>query len=234
MKTVFMGDSLTEGLPGVGFWRFLTDKSNLINKGLGGDTLIGLTKRTKKLLKKDTKGNIEKYIIEIGTNDVLLPVLKNHSWCWRTVVKIKAKVLGCVPCENIGDFQDKYEKLLVLLLKNQKQIGIIGLPFIETTAVEINPTMEKYDDAIKELAQKYHIDYVDFRELEKALIGKNKATYFFGKTNFFNMLDVISTSILPFSMFISKSRQLNATTDSVHLNEKAAKKLACLIEEKLL
>lgn len=42
MRTVFFGDSLTEGMPGVSYLRFLHTKSNIINRGVGGDSVIGL------------------------------------------------------------------------------------------------------------------------------------------------------------------------------------------------
>ena len=61
MKTVFLGDSLTAGMPGVSYWRFLSDKSKLINRGLGGDTLAGATGRAEKMLRGPGYDDVDQY-----------------------------------------------------------------------------------------------------------------------------------------------------------------------------
>jgi len=234
MKTVFVGDSLTEGIPGVSYCRFLRDKRNVINKGLGGDTLLGATKRIKKMLASSRYDNVNKYIIEIGTNDVLLPTLAKHSFLWKIIVKTKGRTLGCVSCDNIEMFTEKYEELLLTLSFHNKKIGIIGLPLIENSILKINDIVGDYDLVIKKLAEKYNVDYVDLRALEKELKGVKEGSYFFGKTNLGNIIDTILTTLLPFSNNVSKLRGLAVTIDSVHLNRHTAQKLAIEIENKLL
>lgn len=233
MKTVFVGDSLTEGIPGVSYWRFLHNRKDLINKGVGGDTLLGASKRIGKMLVNSRYDSINKYIIEIGTNDVLVPTLAKHSYWWKVIVKAKGSILGCVPCDNIIMFREKYEELLLTLIHHNKKIGIIGLPIIENSVLKINEIMEEYDLVIRTLAGKYGIDYVNLRELEKALKGENEGSYFFGKTTLGTIIDTIFTSFLPFSNTVSKIRGLSVTIDSTHLNRKTAKRLANEIEDKL-
>lgn len=234
MKTVFVGDSLTQGIPGVSYWRFLKDKKNLINKGIGGDTLLGAAERVDKLLRNKRYDCVDKYIIEIGTNDVLLPFLNKHSLWWKAVIKAKAGALGCVPCRDIEMFKEKYEELILNLIHHNKKVGIIGLPIIENNILKINDTMEKYDLVIKKSAEKYNIDYVDLSRIEKDLKGDNSGSYFFGRTTLVCMFDTIFTSFLPFSNIVSKMRGLAVTIDSVHLNSSTAKKLAAEIKNKLL
>jgi lysophospholipase L1-like esterase len=234
MKTVFVGDSLTEGIPGVSYWRFLKNKKDAINRGVGGDTLLGASKRIGKMLVSNRYDSINKYIIEIGTNDVLLQTLVKHSYWWQIITKAKGSILGCVPCDDIIMFREKYEELLLTLLHHNKKIGIIGLPMIENSVLKINEIMEEYDLVIRTLAGKYNIDYVNLRKLEKDLKGDNEGSYFFGKTTLGNIIDTIFTSFLPFSNIVSKLRGLSVTIDSVHLNRKTAKRLAKEIEGKLL
>jgi lysophospholipase L1-like esterase len=234
MRTVIIGDSLTEGIPGVSYWRFLKNKSQLINRGLGGDTLIGASRRVEKMLADSKYNNVDKYILEIGANDVLLPYLRNHSVFWRMIVKIKASIMGSIPCDDIHMFREKYEQLICKLLDHDKSIGIIGLPIIECNIHKADDYMKRYDIVVKELAVEYCLNYIDLRTLEVEIKGDNKGSYFFGKTNLGTMLDTILTSVFPFSDVISKSRGLAVTIDSVHLNRKTAKQLAIKVNEKLL
>lgn len=234
METVFLGDSLTAGMPGVSYWRFLHNKSKLINRGVGGDTLLGAINRVEKMLSNPRYNDVDQYIIEIGTNDVLLPILQKHSFIWRMIVKIKGKFFGCVPCEDIETFCRKYEELLQKLIRQNKRIGVIGLPMIENSMLIINNIMKEYDAVIVGLCEKYNIAYLDIRQLETKMKGNNRGTYFFGKTNLGNVVDTVFTSILPFSMQISKHRGLAVTIDSTHLNKNMAKALAIVIETKFL
>lgn len=230
-KTVFVGDSLTEGIPGVSYWRYLHHKSSKINKGVGGDTLLGASKRIKSMLNNKRYDVVDTYILEIGTNDVLLQTLSQHSFCWKIVAFLKGRLLGAVPCSSIEMFEEKYEELLRILSQNRKKVGIIGLPIIENSILKINDVMGEYEQVIRLLAEKNDIPYVNLRVLEEELKGTDKGTYFFGKTILGNMLDTIFTSILPFSRVVSKIRGLTVTIDSTHLNSRTAMNLANLIEQ---
>jgi len=234
MKTVFLGDSLTAGMPGVSYWRFLSDKSKLINRGLGGDTLSGATGRAEKMLRGPGYNDVDQYIIEIGTNDVLLPVLQKHSSLWRMIVKTRGKYFGSVPCESIEVFGRKYEELLQLFIRQNKRIGVIGLPLTESSMPIINDTMKEYDAIIAGLCKKYRIAYIDVLQLGTKMKGNNRGTFLFGKTNFGNLIDAVLTSILPFSMQVSRRRGLAVTIDSIHFNKNMAKALASVIEAKFL
>jgi len=234
MKTVFLGDSLTAGLPGVSYWRFLHNKAKLINRGVGGDTLLGAIDRAEIMLNDPKYDDIDQYIIEIGTNDVLLPVLQKRSFILEMFVKIEEKTNGSVPCKNIDTFSIKYEQLLQRLIKLNKKTGVIGLPMIETNTLLINETMMEYDAVIVGLCSKYSIPYLDVRQLEAQMKGGNHGTYIYGNTNLFSVIDSVLTSILPLSMLISKLRGLVVTIDGTHLNRKMAKVLAVAIEAKFL
>jgi hypothetical protein len=72
------------------------------------------------------------------------------------------------------------------------------------------------------------------KQLEIQAKGDNKGTYFFSKTNLVIVADTVFSTLLPFSMLISKLRGLAITIDSVHLNKYMAKKLAEAVELKFL
>ncbi len=234
MVTAFVGDSLTQGIPGVSYWRYLKNKRKLLNQGVGGDTLLGTSDRVRKMLVNKKYNDVDRYIIEIGTNDVLLPTLTRHSCYWKLLVKIKGNMLGCIPCKDIEMFKEKYEELLLMLIEHNKEIAIIGLPLIENSILRINDDMQKYNSVIIELAEKYAIQFLDLSFLEKEVKGHNEGSYFFGKTNLGISIDTIFTSFLPLSNIISRIRGLSVTIDSVHLNRNMAKELAFEIEQRLL
>ncbi len=66
---------------------FSHNKTKLINRGLGGDTLLGAMNRVNKMLSNSKYDDVDQYIIEIGTNDVLLPSLEKRSFLWRLIIK---------------------------------------------------------------------------------------------------------------------------------------------------
>jgi hypothetical protein len=177
--------------------------------------------------------DVDQYVLEIGTNDILLPVLEKHSFYWRLIVSVKGKVLGCVPCEDISTFKKKYEEIMLKLLDHKKKLTVIGLPLIENNLLMINQSMNTYNRAIIELCLKYNIPYVNMKELQIKLKGLNNGSYFFGKTNLGNIIDTILTTLLPFSMLVSRLRGLSVTIDSVHLNRQTAKELASVIEKNI-
>ncbi len=232
MRTIFLGDSLTAGIPGVSYFRFLHKKSNLINKGLGGDTLLGAMDRVDKLLSDPRYNDIEQYIIEIGANDVLIPFMEKQSIFLEILLKIIGKTQGSAPCKDITSFSIKYEELLQKLINQNKVVGVIGLPMIESGKLMINETMLEYDSAIVELCNKYSIPYLNFRQLETQTKGNNCGSYCVSTTILRNVFNTLFTTILPFSMQISKLRGLAVTVDGTHLNRNMAKALATAINTK--
>ncbi|WP_241229972.1 SGNH/GDSL hydrolase family protein [Thermosipho globiformans] len=76
------GASITEGIPGVSYVKYLGKE--FLNYGKGRDTTLDLYNRLKNLLNSQTVENI---IIEIGTNDILLPFLYNYSPEWQKKLK---------------------------------------------------------------------------------------------------------------------------------------------------
>ncbi len=234
MRTVILGDSLTAGLPGVSYWRFLHNKSKLVNKGVGGDTLLGASNRLQKILNNHRYDDADHYIIEIGTNDVLLYTQNKRSRFVKWIVSTREKTHGCIPCKDIDGFAANYEKLIKSLLDRNKKISVIGLPYIESSRTKINEMMERYDSVVQSLCEKYQLPYLNLRQLELRCKGANTGSYYPRKSIWWSVADALFTSVLPLSMFISKRRGLAVTVDSTHLNKKTAKELAAAVEEAFL
>ena len=233
MSTVFLGDSLSAGLPGVSYFRFLRQDGSLINKGKGGDTLLGASARLDRLLHNARYDGVSHYIIEIGTNDVLLTDLNEEGNRQHKFVRMTRYRLNSYPCKDIDEFAIQYWQLIEKLMVHKKKIGIIGLPAIEGIRPGADRLMIRYDEVIKEVAKEYHIGYLDLRKLQNEA-GSGNTTVCFERTGFHFLKDAVSTSLLPLSDQVSKARGLTTTVDGVHFNKTFAQKLARAVEETLL
>ncbi len=222
------GDSITVGSPGKSYIKYLKNKNEYLNYGKGGDTLLGVTNRIEKFL---LDSSCNKFIIEIGANDILLPFLKNHSKKWIPVVNSKER-LGSIITVNKEDFIKNYEKLLCLL--KDKEIKVVTMPCLgENLESQLNKKVDEYNEIIKNLCSNYRINLIDFNLWQKQIIKSrgNYSNYFIKKNPFYVTLDSLLTTYLNFTSLISKKRNLILTVDGVHLNEYAAKGLANLIEK---
>lgn len=221
------GDSITVGRPGTSYLKYLKNKENYLNFGLGGDTLLGLSKRIDDFL---IKSFCNKFIIEIGCNDILLPFLKGRSERWSKIVD-QHIARGSVPSPKVSEFVSNYEKLMEKLLG--KKITVVSIPCIgENLESDLNIKVNEYNEYIKNLCEKFGVTYIDFNGWQREVIENSpRSDYFISKNPFNMILDSITTTNFGLSNWISKKRKLIVTVDGVHLNEKGAKGLAHLIEK---
>ncbi len=149
------GDSITKGIPGVSYLSFIDKRWKLKNYGLGGDTLMGLSNR----VSLDMKSlSCDSNIIQIGTNDILLPYLLNHSERWRDRIEglIKSR---SIPCENEHQFKEEYERLINKFQKQSKKVKVINIPCIgEDLKSQLNLKVDAYNLVLKSLTDEYGID----------------------------------------------------------------------------
>lgn len=120
-----MGDSITEGVPGVSFFKYLNKNIETKKKGLGGDAVIGLKSR----ITYDDKDKNYVYIIQIGTNDLLLPFLKRHSSKWKNQINRIIKS-GRIPCSDEDQFKQEYQGLVLQMKDKNKSFLTINIPCI--------------------------------------------------------------------------------------------------------
>lgn len=97
MKVVCLGDSLTYGNVGYSYIYFLNKSKDYkyINKGKNGDSLRGMFGRLKKIV-DNTKYDFDLYIIGIGTNDILLPYLRDSYPFWFLLMSSRCKIKRCI------------------------------------------------------------------------------------------------------------------------------------------
>lgn len=214
------GDSITQGQPGISYLKYL-DKKVYQNHGVGGDTLTGMIKRVKEYIVQSTCSH---FIIEIGTNDILLPYLKNSSSLWENRTKDRNKVF----IVDMAMFSDEYQKLIELLYN--REISVISIPCLgENINSELNKKVDEYNQAIMKICSKKSIRYIDFNTWQKKNIREKENHYFISKNPNDIIWDTLMTSYLGQSERVSQKRNLDTTVDGVHLNSKGAKGLAELI-----
>lgn len=228
------GDSITKGRPGVTYLKYVNNKSQFRNFGLGSDTLTGMTERLINILKRPEYCSADTIIIGIGANDVLLPYLKNYSKSWRKVTAA-IHLRGSVPCRDEEHFRFEYEKLLQILKTEGKKVIVFGIPFIETSENDLDRKAESYNDIISGLCSDFSFPYVDIASYQKYIKEKqhNTGSCFFSKDSLRVLILAFLTTTLPFADRVSKKRGLAVTVDGVHMNTVSARGLAGLIEKKL-
>ena len=227
------GDSITDGRPGINYIQYLASPNSCINCGLGGDTVIGVTRRIKKMLDCPLAAD-DKIILGIGTNDILLPHFEGYSVFWQNLVKGHIK-RGSIPCSDINEFSEKYRELLQYCKGITSNILVFSLPCMETTENHLDEMCGEYNRVIESLCREEKIRYIDFRkwQIDQKNLLQNKGSYFLTADNkqaVHVLLDILLTTYLPFAGKISKRRGLAVTVDGCHLNELSARGLAGLID----
>lgn len=131
---VMLGDSITDR----GLWNELTKRHDIINRGISGDTTIGVLGRLDSLNR-----GLKKAFIMIGTNDLL----KNRSveYVYKNYIKIilELKKKNIMPIIQstlyVGDlapaiYNTKIKELNTLLIKYAKENKIIYIDLNEVFA----------------------------------------------------------------------------------------------------
>jgi len=224
------GDSITKGSPGVSYLWYMPKRRNYINLGLGGETLIGLDRRLSDDIEKNDKVD---YLIQIGTNDILLPFLSSYSKEWRKRVDVIYR-RGSIPCENEKRFEEIYTKMIKKFVITKRRIIIIGIPCIgEDLQSELNQRVDEYNRIIQKISSEFGADHIDFFSLQKSILrGKDIKDPYFISSNPNDMIkDVFLSLFKPFREKISISRDLHLTIDGCHLNDTGARALAELLDK---
>jgi len=227
------GDSITKGSPGVSYLKYLP-KGKYKNQGSGGETVEGLISPLAHSIKH---GDHKDYIIQIGTNDILLPYLEKSSPKWkkrlRKIDKIKKE--GARPSRTELQFQKNYQDIVNLMKEHHKEMILINIPVIgEDLRHERNVKVEKFNKIIRRISEKEGLPLVDFHEWQKNELEEHqsKKHYFIKDDPKKVVLDGFKSFTKAGRISLSRKRKLVLTVDGVHLNDNGAQGLARLIREK--
>jgi len=216
MNIIFFGDSLTEGVPGISYLDILKEKlpqHKLVNAGKGGDTVISLYRRIRKMKLKET---YDIAFLWIGTNDILVNVSKKYPIIKRCCMQPWAK--------NMNDFSKRYQKLLELISKNAKKIFVVSPAIIgEDVNNKWNEKLGELSLEIKKISSKFkNIDYIDMHKEFTSFLSTKKPSKFILNGIF---RDVIAAWLFNIPERVekkSRERGLYLTLDGAHLNAAGA------------
>ncbi len=221
-----LGDSLTYGSAGYSYISFLRSDIEAVNKGVNGDTVYGAHKRLKRCVESPKYREADIYILFIGVNDILKPFLSTLSPIWRLVMRPQVALKKCRT--DVRQFSAEYEEMLELLENRGKKAVLVGLPMLQIKGAEAGPYM-KYSEAIKALAEKYGLPYIDLFSLQMEAAGPPESLnrHSWGRTGLLRVLDAFLMLLFPASKdWLSKKRGLELTVDGCHFNSLSARLLA--------
>jgi len=209
MKIACIGDSLTEGRPGVSFFKLLTAKHPHIefnNLGKPGDTVKSLQTRLEKS-KLPTYYDLS--FLWIGVNDVYAKLLKVQA---QPVTK------------DHHEFKDYYVNCLEMILASSKHVVLVTPALIgETIKNTSNMELKELSSIIQSISSKYtNVSFLNMQEVfEYHLEQVNSSNYI--NTNVMRVMQDVLFYKNPLRIDrLSKKRGLHLTLDEVHLNSNGA------------
>lgn len=230
MKLLCIGDSLTFGNLGYSYRHFLPDDIRTLNRGKNGDTVFGALSRLKRMRNGETFRQVHAVVLSIGTNDMLLPYLREVSPFWHLQMLFRCRFKRCVEDDEL--FRAEYEKFFTLLAPSRKRVLVVGLPEVE---LENYPEerLRNRNRILRELSEKHGADFIDIRECQEEIPGE-KAAYSWRGTYPIRIFDTLVMTLFPFTKDrFSSFRKLRLTVDGVHFNSASARLLAEEIDARL-
>ena len=190
---------------------------DLINSGRGGDTVISLYSRIKKLSISET---YDIAFLWVGVNDVFVHV----SWKFP----ITKLLFNQRWSKNIDDFINSYQRLLETITYKSKKTFVVSPSIIgEDIHNKWNKKLGRLSMEIEALSGKYeNVEYVDVLKDFISTLSSKKSSKFIP---YRIIVDIIIAYLFNDSERIerkSKIRKLYLTFDGVHLNNAGAQMIA--------
>lgn len=226
MRIACFGDSLTEGTPGVGYFKLLEadfPEDEFYNFGKVGDTVISLYER----LQQMTLGKYDISVLWVGGNDVLSDILFKSS--------ITGKEPEQKPSSTVDEFTACYDKILKLLLSCSRHIITVPpLTIGEDFDSEWNKKLDPLASAVKTLCASHpNITFIDLRAKFKETLEGFKSSDFYLKSGIGLLMDTAKLRTPEMVDKKSAERGLMLTLDGVHLNSKGAQLVKEIIKESI-
>lgn len=216
MKILIVGDSITEGVPGVSYVDMLKQKlpdHTIINYGKGGDTVGSALKRCRSI---EFPEQLDVIVLFIGVNDVFGNMTKPH--------KLFKVITRQTPAKNMDEFTTNYQQLLEFLRSKTKKIVVIPpLLLGEDIDNKWNQEIAGFVQQIEWLVSRMeNCDYVDVRyQFILALRDKKVSPYLpVSLRTIIRDVQQLKTPELVDNQ--ARLRGLHVTLDGVHLNSNGA------------
>jgi lysophospholipase L1-like esterase len=225
VRIAFFGDSLTQGVPGAAYFPLLQERfprHELINQGIGGDTVLSLYRR---ISNARIEGPWDIAFLWVGVNDVLVQV----SWTYPLLKRIRRQPW----LRDLSRFGQEYRILLSYLSDRSGHVVAVPPLFIgEDLGNPWNLKLESLSRQIEAAAHDFSkVDYLDLRTGFRPLLSGRSCGAYRPRNAARILLDVFTQG--GSGEEESRRRELLFTLDGVHLNTAGAEIVADAFARKI-
>ncbi|WP_286926913.1 MULTISPECIES: SGNH/GDSL hydrolase family protein [Lysinibacillus] len=209
MKIACLGDSLTEGRPGVSFFKQLTAKHPHLefdNLGKPGETVKSLQTR---LEKSKLASYYDLSFLWIGVNDVYAKLLKVQA---QPVTK------------DHQEFKENYVNVLEMILASSKHVVLVTPALVgEEIRNASNMELKELSSIIHSISSKYaNVSFLNMQKVFESHLEQVDSSDYINTNVLKVMKDVLFYKDPLRIDRLSQKRGLHFTLDGVHLNSKGA------------
>lgn len=213
MKICLIGDSLTEGRPGVSFTKILEkkyDNVTFINLGKPGETVKSLHERITKT-KLDTDYDLS--FIWIGVNDVYSKLLSVQA---QPAMKDKE------------EFREYFQNVLHIVLESSKQVVTVSPALVGENIVSPNTNeIRALSEIIESISSIYqNVSFLNLQSVFEKQLANVTSSDYIGTNVLRIMMDVLLYKNANRIDKLSKKRGLHYTLDGIHFNSIGAEIVA--------
>ncbi|NMH71673.1 SGNH/GDSL hydrolase family protein [Bacillus sp. RO2] len=208
MKIACIGDSLTEGKPGVSYFKMLKKKYpdiKFVNLGKGGETVKSLHTR---ISKNKIDRNYDLAFLWIGVNDI-----------YSKLLKVQAQPIT----RNSEEFRECYENVLEIIKQSSKKVVVVSPGLIGETLNSSNRGLLNLSMILKEMSKEHkNVSFIDLHQAFTHQLETLQSTDYLS-TGLGRLVKDVFLYRSPKSVDrLSAKRGLHLTIDGVHLNSKGA------------
>jgi lysophospholipase L1-like esterase len=220
MKIALIGDSLTEGRPGVSFAKILQEKfpeCTFSNLGKPGESVKSLDKR---LTKNELDQNYDLSFLWIGVNDV-----------YSKLLSVQAQPVA----KDHDEFKEYYEKNLAAALTSSKKVVAVSPALVgEDLNNASNQEIKQLSSLIESLSAKHsNVHFLNLHSIITERLSTVRSSDFISTKVMRVMLDVLFYKNPARIDKLSEERGLHFTMDGIHLNSKGAQVVADVFAAKI-
>lgn len=213
MKIALIGDSLTEGRPGVSFFNLLKDMFphiTFVNLGKPGESVKSLYTR---LLKTKLEVDYDLAFLWIGVNDV-----------YSKLLSVQAQPVA----KDHDEFKYYYEKVLELVVESSKKTVAVTPALVgENTDNAPNSEIKELNVLIQSISHKQeNVSFLDIHSVFLDPLSKVNSSDYISTKVMRVMMDVLFYKKPSKIDKLSKERGLHLTLDGIHLNSTGAQIVA--------
>jgi lysophospholipase L1-like esterase len=229
MKIACIGDSLTQGIPGVSYFAILRERlpqHQWVNLGKGNDTVVSLYRRLARLPFDDAPFDLA--FLWVGVNDVS----KESSWWFRLANALRRQPRS----QSLAEFRAYYQETLDILIRHARRvIAVAPLLKGEDVDSEWNRQIDILACTIAELTTHYGaVAYLDPRPAFYAKLADRRTSDYLQESPLRIALDILTLWSDAQVDEKAAQRGLHFTLDGVHLNSAGAEMIADMFSKAIV